>query len=455
MEEKSISRTTLLLMAASRLYRSEIASDVEERLTHPYKADLDESGIDLKVLNQELVNGRLSYLVKSTLVVLVAVVGFSLFVSERRPDEATLINTLIGLFLIEFWYIVSAKKRIRKILFDLVSARSVPDLLESGSNKLIVSGGYSPFLGAGSDLDSWSFTVNLSDSAEKTKPTIKFSPEEIHDRIKARLLDIGMDDMSVSEQLFVNGRDINLISGLQPKGRFAKPEITITDELLKDKMYKSDKLQRHYTVVKIPLWDRQIIISMFFRLVIVKDILFVESRFFLLKPLKEKYLNIENLPEKKRFRENVSNALLAAIKAPFTWLWSIIQFLGFVQNSITGGSNKVKQWRKEVEDTRLYNYGWDVSLREKWSSTGFERYFQQVDQDLNLKLLTNEFLTAMLDFLEEKNVSTEQFRATSTKIINEGVMISGGEVKAGSLAVGKGSKIVDKAMNTVKRGAVT
>ena len=82
----------------------------------------------------------------------------------------------------------------------------------------------------------------------------------------------------------------------------------------------------------------------------------------------------------------------------------------------------------------------------------FEKYFQQIDQDLVLKLLTDEFLNSILNFLEKKNVSTERFKQTTTKIINEGVMISGGEVKTDSIAVGKGANVVQSTINKVQAG---
>jgi hypothetical protein len=44
---------------------------------------------------------------------------------------------------------------------------------------------------------------------------------------------------------------------------------------------------------------------------------------------------------------------------------------------------KAFESRFEVESNRLYNYGWDTSLREKWASSSYERYFQKVDKDVS------------------------------------------------------------------------
>jgi hypothetical protein len=69
-----------------------------------------------------------------------------------------------------------------------------------------------------------------------------------------------------------------------------------------------------------------------------------------------------------------------------------------------------------------------------------------------MKLLTNTVLAGLLDCLAEKNISIEQFKQTTTNI-NEGVMISGGEVKAETLAVGKGAKIAKTAIDRVSGDA--
>lgn len=90
---------------------------------------------------------------------------------------------------------------------------------------------------------------------------------------------------------------------------------------------------------------------------------------------------------------------------------------------------------------RFYNYGWDQSLREKWAENSYERYFQKIDVESTFKIITNTFLSSILDELSSKNISTEQFKQTTTTIINQGVMVSGGEVKAENMTIGKGSSI--------------
>lgn len=268
----------------------------------------------------------------------------------------------------------------------------------------------------------------------------------MHKWIVNHLKELGIDEMEIEEQLFVNGKDVNHIPELMPNGRLDKPETDLNASFLEDKMFGNDKLMRHYTAVRIPIYENQVVVSMFFRLLKAKDTLFIESRFFLLRPLSKKYRDLDSTPSKYHFRDLAGDAILALIKAPFKSVFGLLQLLSIFSTD----RQQFKNWREEVEDNRLYNYGWDFSLREKWASKTFERYFQQIDQDLYLKLLTDEFLNSILSYLKQKNVSTERFVQTSTKIINEGVMISGGEVKTDSFAVGKGANIVKTATSKIQ-----
>jgi hypothetical protein len=202
------------------------------------------------------------------------------------------------------------------------------------------------------------------------------------------------------------------------------------------------------------MWDGQILLSMYYRLLIFNNSLFCEARFVLLPPLKDKYLQINNIPSKPTLAEFVANSRQSLARGVFSWIPVLLYPVWYILGGFIAENASLRRgrWRREVETNRLYNYGWTRSLREKWSSSSFERYFQKVDKDVSLKLLTNGFLAWLQEVLAQRNISIEQFKQTTTKIINEGVMISGGEVKAETLAVGKGAKIARTAINSVSGG---
>ena len=452
--------STLIMMLATHIFRSEIEKNVAERLEHPYKQDICGDEVDLKAINKELKKSEKRSVLKTTLYFLVtmtlvvaAVVDASTY---SHWIETVVFPAYFIIFLIEWIYGLKAKRRIREILAEIDSARgtfasenasTTSETCKTNSNNIVIYGGYSPFLGAGIDLDSWSFPINLAEAGDTNKPIEQVTPSDMHAWIKSHLQKLNIPDIEICEQIFTNGKNASLFKELLPKGKSQKPLTHFSEASLAEKMFSNDNDMRHYTRVKIPMWDTQLTISMFFRLLVVNNNLFVESRFFLLMPLKKKYRQLTNLPAKRRKNELINGIVSAAITAPFKCALSTFNVFNLLIGNDISIDRMRKTWREELEDNRFYNYGWKTTLREQWASTTFESYFQQIDQDLNLKLLTNEFLDSVLTFLDSKNVSTERFKQTSTKIINEGVMISGGEVKTDSLAVGKSANIVTNAVN--------
>lgn len=446
--------TTRILMSAAHLYPNDFKDDLKERLAHPYKSPTPEFGIDVKKIYQELENAKGSLLGKSVFLFVVAFFAFFVLIQDPEDNWGILFPALALTALSEFLYARSAKKKIRKILTGENEEKNGKDQNDLSYGNVTIFGGYSPFVGSGFDLESWSFTINTKEAEDKQEPVLAISVSELHERIKERLQSLGFDDVKISDELYINGMDVNSVAHLLPDGRLSKPVKNLDKKYLISKINSNDKKERHYRVARISMWDGQLILSMHYRFLTIEDNLFCEARFFLLPPLKEKYLAINRITSKPTGIEFGENLVQSVFKGAFSWIAVIFNIIGFIQGGFMAERAKNKGWKREVECNRLYNYGWESSLREKWSSPSYERYFQKVDKDVALKLLTSEFLSALQNLLKEKNISTDQFSQATTKIVNEGVIISGGEVKAESFAVGRGAKIVNNAINAVKgRGA--
>jgi hypothetical protein len=63
-----------------------------------------------------------------------------------------------------------------------------------------------------------------------------------------------------------------------------------------------------------------------------------------------------------------------------------------------------------------------------------------MDGDLFNKALEREVLDALIVFLDEHGVDTSDLKERQTTILNSGVIVHGGDVRADSLAVGAGSQ---------------
>lgn len=84
-----------------------------------------------------------------------------------------------------------------------------------------------------------------------------------------------------------------------------------------------------------------------------------------------------------------------------------------------------------------YNFGATTSVRELAQSDSYRRYFQQVDRDLNTKLIDRQLLDTIMEFLDAHNIDISQFEEQRATILNNGLLVSGGEFKAESVAVGE------------------
>jgi len=122
----------------------------------------------------------------------------------------------------------------------------------------------------------------------------------------------------------------------------------------------------------------------------------------------------------------------------------LLTWLGSIQKAIVGDpENKLK--RKD----ETYNYGNASSLRESWSTLSYHRYFQMLDKDLNYKVTQHIIINSIVDYLESKGISTEDIKERQTTILNSGVMVTGGTVKAEQMAVGTGAALKNKIASAV------
>jgi hypothetical protein len=117
--------------------------------------------------------------------------------------------------------------------------------------------------------------------------------------------------------------------------------------------------------------------------------------------------------------------------------------------------NEDNRRREMLERTPLFNYGTVTSLRQYLSSGEYGHYFQKMDGDLYNKLFEHEVLDSLVEFLDAHNVDTSELKERQTTILNNGVMVQGGDVKAESLAVGSGARAIKKVKNLVATPATT
>ena len=133
--------------------------------------------------------------------------------------------------------------------------------------------------------------------------------------------------------------------------------------------------------------------------------------------------------------------LVGPLAALVAWLALIAKLGGFISRSL-GLEGCMK--RREIKHNPLYDYGIAQSIRQMVSSPRFAHYFQRLDQEMYVKIIEREMLDTIIEFLDDHNIDTSDIKERQTTILNQGVIVQGGDVQAESLAVGAGAQAVSQ-----------
>ena len=331
-----------------------------------------------------------------------------------------------------------------------------PDALAETQQNLIVYQGFTPFVGAGINLGGWSFTVDIDKAAEsdllnaQEDEPVPFETEDLYADIDEEIRSLRLERLTIGDYCFVNGAEIREDQRILADV-FGRPRRTLDDAIAEGFKKTSDPRIRHYQWIRVHDWGNDLVLSYFLRCALRGSSLFVEINRFLLTPLFSKYRSADSIA-KPRFAARAGEFITAFIVGPLYAVASPFLIPGRLNEGLEHlFDTKNRKRRREIEDNPLFNYGASASLRYTFSSDSFSHYFQKLDGDFYTKVLEHQILDAIVDFLDDHNIDTSEIRERRTTILNSGVIVQGGDVKAESLAVGSGATAV-KSASTPKKG---
>lgn len=312
------------------------------------------------------------------------------------------------------------------------------------SDNTIVYSGYSPFVGFGYNIGGWSFVLDLDKSKEDISGSkldiIPFKIKELYDYMHEKLGGLDIANLSIHDRIFVHGKGIRDSRTFLPN-ILAHPVGQIPEEELLDYLNSSEKNVRFYKVLQVIDWEGDLIFSVLLRFRKNDKNLFVENNYYLLPPIKETYKSIDTIKPHMRTRE-YSAMLITSIFSVFSHsIISIFDVLGRGINALDFFDRAAREKREMVEDDLLFDYGANPSLREVVSQTKFTQHFQQLDKEMYVKMIEKQIFNVIEAFLSSKNIDTSEFKERETKILNNGVIVSGGNVKADNIAVGEKASV--------------
>jgi hypothetical protein len=310
----------------------------------------------------------------------------------------------------------------------------------------VVFSGPSAFIGTGKTEYSRRILFDISYAPEQDgeEPAAKdkdFTSHDIHLAIVEAFstttgLGKSLDNISVCERLFVNGRHIQAGGELLPDP-LRPPVPSVTGDCLVSAAVNPSQDFRSYVCVEIPGWQGQLVVTLFARAVYTGRSLFVEWTFRVLPPLREKFLLIDDLFEYPPYQQAL-NSLAAGLRATIPAL--LCSPGTALRPALRPYAAKTRRNRLNyaIKHGYIFDYGAKRSIREDASSGKSRHFFLARDQSMYMLLAQQTLLQAVRGFLTDHGIDLENFDKQAQVIFDHSIHI--GDISDSSgIAVGVNS----------------
>jgi hypothetical protein len=319
--------------------------------------------------------------------------------------------------------------------------REITYAFPSEGQNLIVYKGFMPFVGAGLDLNGWSFVASVDKPKIACSPIQHFNTAELDAALNLGLSKLEIPHLECRKVYFVRGIDIrDNAEILGDLGNRPRQEIELPLQAHYDA--QQDERVRSYKRIQITDWGGELILTFFLRCVLRGPSLFVELRRFLLPPIANEYRRVDRMLVDRlgvRIGQFLGSLAIGPVYAVFAPLIAFVIVQEVISRAFTSDRQRVRQHRREVQNDPLYDFGADASLRASFAQTSFMHYYQKTDADFESKVVEKKILDEIERFLDAHGIDTSDIRERQTTILNSGILVQGGDVRAESLAVGQGA----------------
>jgi len=328
--------------------------------------------------------------------------------------------------------------------FDQPLDPTIVDALPRDDQNLVVYGGFVPFVGAGHDWGGWSLVTfvdkpKVKGAGDKVRP---FTIADLDGAIDTAMAAMRLPGLWCREYYFVRGLDIkgdpDILADLAHR-----PRQVIAAEL--GAMYGDDRSTRlrAYKCFQVIDWGGEIIVSYFLRCSLHGNSLLVEMKRYMLAPLADWLRRVDRLGSDGPALR-IGQALISLVAGPFMALAAPFMVLAMAKNAIvealTSEERKARRRRRAAQNDPGTDFGAFTSLRAWYAQNNYVHYFQKSDADFGSKMIDAKILDEIERFLDDHGIDTTDIRNRQSTILNSGILVQGGDVRAESLAVGQGAQ---------------
>jgi hypothetical protein len=257
--------------------------------------------------------------------------------------------------------------------------------------------------------------------------------------------------VTLDDRLYADGRRVAEDPALLPD-RFERPVTSVSPADVAAAVGQAGEHVRYYKVIRVIGWGGEVVLSIFLRFLKVERSLFVEASYFLLPPLNDACHVIDRIHPSPSGRDNLRLLWESVLATPLLWARAPVAVAG----SMTAPLRyewRARRLRRQVEENPDFDYGATTTVRDQQKSADYRQYFQQLDRDLYVKVVERQLLDSLCNFLVAHHIDTAQVRQRGTTILNNGVMMTGGVIRAQNFAVGAHAEASSGPQAAVNLGA--
>ncbi|MFD9697552.1 hypothetical protein [Lentzea sp. NPDC059081] len=310
---------------------------------------------------------------------------------------------------------------------------------EAERGNVTVYDGFTPFIGHGPLVSTWSFALPSLHRDSDTETVVPLDSAELVTHVRERLAGVGAEPdelpgLFLTERAFVSGNALVMHPALLPERDQAPRQHLPADDLalLAARPHGS---ARHYLCAQVPSWGGEVVASTFLHFSTDGRLLYLQCDRTVLGPLWQQYHDVDRISPVLtagavgRMLVRAASGLAGAVpRAPFR----VVRDLSFHWRW-----DRHRAVERAIAQQDLgYSYGARFSVREEATDTNYHNYFQKTDAAKHLKLIERHVLAALLDFLDARGVDTTEFRHRQMTILNQGIIQTGGISNVGNQAVG-------------------
>lgn len=291
----------------------------------------------------------------------------------------------------------------------------------------VVYSGFSPFIGSGLLVRTWSFAQRLIHE----KPTgrekdqefkeLPFPASEIVERLKTMITELAEDrhketclpGLTVKDQVFLEGTHAEPYLAILQPGRTQRE----LEEAISEAIASTGEVARHYLTCQVASWGGEVVTTVFVHVSLQGRTLYLEFSTYALLPTRQEYHIVDEVGG-----TGAAAVIRGAMKAVTSASDAFLAPRRMLVALSRAWDSVLAQWDGTAVLRRGLNIGAQISARESAATESDEQYFQLRDIFQHSKVIERRLIATVGDFLRERNVDTSEFWQRATTILNNGVL---------------------------------